>query len=104
MYYTIDTLIKLQVALIESHELSYASGTFLIYDYIICFGEEVRPPEAALVSLTSRTLLPKFEYFWTGSWSLSTVLYFFVRVHSVFLFFFYSREQQIRYMSLGFAS
>jgi len=42
---TTDTLITLTSALIESFEVNYAVASLLLYDYIICFGEEVRLSE-----------------------------------------------------------
>ncbi|KAF9218967.1 hypothetical protein BS17DRAFT_790287 [Gyrodon lividus] len=48
--------IILTSALFRSNEISYAFSTLLLYDHVICLGEEV-------------------EYFWSGPWTLSRILY-----------------------------
>ncbi|KAI9464227.1 hypothetical protein HD554DRAFT_1284736 [Boletus coccyginus] len=55
---TTDTLsmITLASALIESFEVNCAVASLLLYDYVLCIGEEV-------------------EYLWAGPWSLSRILY-----------------------------
>jgi hypothetical protein len=82
---TTDPLTTIAIAaVIESYEVNYAFASLLFYDYILCFSEEVRLTKAHVTSHVP-SFVPKVEYFWTGPWSLSRILYLAVRVHSVFI-------------------
>ena len=47
---TTDTLITVASALIGSYEVNYSVATLLFYDYILCFGEEVRRAKRNVIS------------------------------------------------------
>lgn len=95
------TLTTAVAAVIESNEVNYAFASLLFYDYIICFSEEARLAKIYVI-LHMLSLVSKVEYFWTGSWSLSRILYFAVRLHPEFLYFC-PPLYQIRYLSLAFS-
>jgi hypothetical protein len=74
-----DENISLLYAFQSAHYLEISCFTLLVYDLLTTFGEEVRSISSLVDGPPDLNIFAsQVEYFWSGPWSMSRVLFFLV--------------------------